>query len=94
MTPRKHCAVSTFGDIDNNDIRSSLQQVKMLASSGTSRVLFYVDKARNYCRETCGKKDVLRSYYVGHVGLELFGASIKGKDQLGVECNSVVTTNQ
>ena len=31
---------------------------------------------------------VLRSYFVGHVGLELFRASIKGKDQLGVGCNS------
>ena len=31
---------------------------------------------------------MLRSYFVGHVGLELGGASIKGKDQLGVGCNS------
>ena len=31
---------------------------------------------------------LLRSYFVGHVGLELFRASIKGKDQLGVKCNS------
>ena len=31
---------------------------------------------------------MLRSYSVGHVGLELGRASIKGKDQLGVGCNS------
>ena len=31
---------------------------------------------------------MLRSYYVGHVGLELGGASVKGKDQLGAGCNS------
>ena len=31
---------------------------------------------------------MLRSYFVGHVGLELGRASIKGKDQLGVGCNS------
>ena len=36
-------------------------------------------------RDTC---DGLRSYFVGHVGLELFGASVKGKDQLGVGCSS------
>ena len=31
---------------------------------------------------------MLRSYYVGHVGLELGRASIKGKGQLGARCNS------
>ena len=31
---------------------------------------------------------MLRSYFVGHVGLELGGASIKGKDQLGVKYDS------
>ena len=31
---------------------------------------------------------MLRSYFVSHVGLELFRASIKGKDQLGVRYNS------
>ena len=31
---------------------------------------------------------VLRSYFVSHVGLELFRASVKGKGQLGVRCNS------
>ena len=31
---------------------------------------------------------MLRSYFVGYVGLELGRASIKGKDQLGVRCNS------